>query len=859
MKVNPLTQIDFYKADHRRQYPDGTELVYSNFTPRSVKYLAKIEGTDDKVVFFGLQYFIKWFLIEIWNNEFFKQPKEKVIASYKRRMDNALGKDAISMDHIEALHDLGFLPISIKALPEGVAVNEKIPVFTIENTFPEFFWLTNYLETILSDMIWKPCTSATIARKYKKLLTNYALETGSPIEFVQFQGHDFSFRGMSGIQDAIMSGAGHLTSFVGTDTISAIDFLEDYYNADSAKELIGCSVPACYDDQTEILTHQGWKFFKNLDKNDLVAQFNHDQTISFIKPLDYFRNKYKGKMIQFSKKGYKYVDAIVTPNHKMVRLKNNKIDFFEAGDFSYRNRTAYSHRNYLVISGKANALNKPLSDLDRLKIAFQADGSFPSRAKSYTSIKGRGFPIRFSLKKERKKDRLIYLCESLNLKFSYNKYKNGYYNFWINVPEKFVKNFSWVRLDHLSFQEAVEFIQELQYWDGNAAKDRNCICYSSVDKLNIDILQGIAVLGKIKTQYNSYLDKRGDRQVIHNLTFQLNKQYISGHGCKRSEIDYNGYVYCVSVPSKMIIVRRNNTVLISGNTEHSVMTLNAKYDGQEPDEFDSFKRLITELYPTGIVSIVSDSFDFWGVLTDILPRLKNEVMARDGKVVIRPDSGDPVKIVCGWSEKEKKELIEENGKFYQKGEYISHKDQFGVEVWGTYEKGAEVLAAEVKGAIEVLWDTFGGTKTSKGYKILDQHISLIYGDSITLQRADEILKRLKEKGFAANNIVFGIGSFTYEYQTRDTLGFAMKATAGIVDGQVREIFKKPKTDDGLKKSAKGFIRVFKDKNNEYVFEDQVTKYQADNYSELKEVFRNGELLVEQTLCEIRDRINYSLQ
>lgn len=519
MKTRPLTQLDFYKTGHMKQYPEGTTLVYSNLTPRSVKYLPKIEGTDDKVVFFGLQYFIKDFLIEKFNTEFFNKPKDEVVSYYKRRLDTSLGGDA-DVSHIEVLHNLGYLPILIKALPEGAAVNAKIPVFTIENTLPEFFWLTNFLETILSATIWKPCTSATLARKYKKLLLNFAEETGVDPSFVGFQGHDFSFRGMSGAEDAAMTGAGHLTSFVGTDTVPAIDFLEDYYNANADKELVGCSVPA---------------------------------------------------------------------------------------------------------------------------------------------------------------------------------------------------------------------------------------------------------------------------------------------------------------------------------TEHSVMTLNAKFGEGEPDEYDSFKRLITELYPNGIVSIVSDSFDFWGVLTDILPRLKNEIMARDGKVVIRPDSGDPVRIVAGYADDE----------YIKVGTDASGKDLY-------FDKATNnpITIEEIRGAVSVLWETFGGTVTDKGFMSLDSHIGLIYGDSITLDRANEILTRLKNKGFASNNIVFGIGSYTYQYQTRDTLGFAVKATAGIVNGEVKEIFKKPKTDDGMKNSAKGFLTVvIYPIDGQYHLYDEV---EAGTDSELLPVFEDGELLIDQNLVDIRNRINDNL-
>lgn len=115
MKTNPLNLIDFYKADHRRQYPNGTSEVYSNFTPRSNQY-----GDSNKVVFFGLQYFIKEYLINIWNKGFFERPLEEVMNNYNRRIKNSIGK--INTDHVERLHKLGYLPIKIKALEEGTEV-----------------------------------------------------------------------------------------------------------------------------------------------------------------------------------------------------------------------------------------------------------------------------------------------------------------------------------------------------------------------------------------------------------------------------------------------------------------------------------------------------------------------------------------------------------------------------------------------------------------------------------------------------------------------------------------------------------------------------------------------------------------
>jgi len=220
--MNPLMAIDFYKADHRRQYPEGTEYVYSNFTPRSSRLANVLDGFDDRVVFVGLQGYINRVLIDQWKREFFDKPKADVVAKYKRRMDTSLGEGAIPVDHIEDLHDLGFLPLKIKALPEGSRVNIRVPMFTVINTMPEFYWLTNYIETSISAEIWKPCTTATIAYEYKRLLTEYALKTGAPLDLVPIQAHDFSFRGMSGAEDAAQAGIGHLTSFAGTDSVSAI-------------------------------------------------------------------------------------------------------------------------------------------------------------------------------------------------------------------------------------------------------------------------------------------------------------------------------------------------------------------------------------------------------------------------------------------------------------------------------------------------------------------------------------------------------------------------------------------------------------------------------------------------------------
>ena len=153
MNIFPLHATDFYKTGHYAQYPAGTEYVYSNWTCRSDKFFRSSEvfdTFDHKVVFFGLQYVCKYLLQELWTNNFFNKSSEEVCARYKRRMDLALGPNMVTLEHIRELHDLGYLPIRIKALPEGSRVDIRVPCFTITNTVAGFGWLTNYLETAIS-------------------------------------------------------------------------------------------------------------------------------------------------------------------------------------------------------------------------------------------------------------------------------------------------------------------------------------------------------------------------------------------------------------------------------------------------------------------------------------------------------------------------------------------------------------------------------------------------------------------------------------------------------------------------------------------------------------------------------------
>ena len=264
-----------------------------------------------------------------------------------------------------------------------------------------------------------------------------------------------------------------------------------------------------------------------------------------------------------------------------------------------------------------------------------------------------------------------------------------------------------------------------------------------------------------------------------------------------------------------------------------------------------------KIFPTGILSVVSDTFDLFRVIAEILPRLKDQIMAREGKLVIRPDSGDPVDITCGLNTRQNVEFRTEGfGMHYLETDYEGNS----ISDWKMTKE------SEVKGVIELLWDIFGGTTSKEGYKVLDSHIGSIYGDSINLKRQIAIYERLASKKFASTNIVLGIGSYTYQLNTRDTFGFAAKGAWFQANGNSYDIYKDPATDDGTKKSLRGFCQVFNNRPDalphelKYDGKDQLeVNTQCTNEQEdgglLQVIYENGKFYNQVTLTEIRERIN----
>ena len=531
--INPIFLTDSYKLSHIKFTSKGVETIYSNFTPRFTDYLAaKFKSFDGGIVWFGGQAALHKIFVEYWEEGFFKRDKDEVIGEAKKLLSRYIGMD--DFKHFEDLHDLGYMPIMVKALPEGCIISKGTPCFTITNTHPDYQWLPNYLESVLSAEVWKPMTTATIGRAFKSLVVAASIETTGSAEGADFQLHDFSFRGQSGIESGAASGAGFLLSTMGTDNIPSIAYLEHYYYADVEKDEIAYSVAA--------------------------------------------------------------------------------------GEHS----------------------------VTTLGIQIEA------------------------------------------------------------------KNIQWTAIENNVYIPDAEDILEL------------------------------------------------------------------------AERNYVGYVI-----SK---------------------------------------------FPTGIVSYVADSYDYFGFLTKTLPAMKDLIEGRDGKFVVRGDSGDPVEIIAGIEILDYTEtlhlptaafdsfnhtlgdlsgyvdkqvvssIFKYNGEIY-KTEYVVRVDSFGyVTSYGVKSLAPYELTVEEKGTIAHLFDIFGGHVNTKGYIELNEKIGMIYGDGINEERAIEIFKRLKDKGFATTNVVFGVGSYTLNMLSRDDLGTAVKATSATVNGERLAIYKDPKTDTS-KKSARGLLKV----------------------------------------------------
>ncbi len=226
MNINRIIDTDSYKASHWLQYPPDTTLVHSYLESR---------GSDrdwNETVFFGLQYILKAYFLEVFSQDLVEEAK-KVINAHGLPF-NYKGWTSLIKKHG------GRIPLRIRAVPEGTVVPLKNALMTVENTDPEFYWLTSWFETQLM-RIWYPITVATLSYHIKKEVYKHLLETADdPDGEIGFKVHDFGSRGVSSRETAAIGGAAHLVNFLGTDTMASLLLHRDYYGS----EMAGFSIPA---------------------------------------------------------------------------------------------------------------------------------------------------------------------------------------------------------------------------------------------------------------------------------------------------------------------------------------------------------------------------------------------------------------------------------------------------------------------------------------------------------------------------------------------------------------------------------------------------------------------------------------
>lgn len=192
---NPLLCLDFYKTCHAEQYPKGLTKMVSYYTPR----MSRLSDTD-KVTLFGLQAFIQEYLIEAFNDHFFNIPFDSVLKEYTRVLGATIRTKGVGEKRLRELHDLGYLPLQIRAVPEGTRTNIKVPQIEISNTHPNFVWLVNTIETMLSCTMWHTQVSAEVGYRYRKIVNEYAERTcDDNVVRARLLG-DFSMRGQRALK-----------------------------------------------------------------------------------------------------------------------------------------------------------------------------------------------------------------------------------------------------------------------------------------------------------------------------------------------------------------------------------------------------------------------------------------------------------------------------------------------------------------------------------------------------------------------------------------------------------------------------------------------------------------------------------
>ena len=313
----------------------------------------------------------------------------------------------------------------------------------------------------------------------------------------------------------------------------------------------------CYSEDTEILTSNGWKLFKDINLDTKVAQYDNGQ-ISFVSPIEYFNREYNGDMINF-KSSLNRIDLLVTPNHKMLRVTlEGQFKQILAKDLNPSSLYKWK------VSGLKEGMADNLSDYERFLIAYQADGSGPRKGCTGT---GGHFTSRLGFTKERKISRMRNILNNTGLEFKevIHPARPDYTIFYVKSENTLPKTFNWVNLENISSNYARQFLNEVRNWDASSNGDSS-FYYVSTNKFNVDVIQSLAVLAGYTTNLEHRVDTRKEHfSDTYRLNIRLSTDQVGERSIKKEIIKYSGRVYCVKVPSGFVVVRRNNKVVVSGN------------------------------------------------------------------------------------------------------------------------------------------------------------------------------------------------------------------------------------------------------------------------------------------------------
>lgn len=350
---------------------------------------------------------------------------------------------------------------------------------------------------------------------------------------------------------------------------------------------------ACLSEDTQVLTNNGWKFIKNINEDDLVAQYNKDKTIEFIKPTGTIKKKHDSGYNRIHNK-LCHVDMILTDNHRVIYET-------QSGEIKETTASKYkcNHLSKIPVSGLLKDNERKLTSHERFLIALQADGTIDDRSECPGSISGNR-RVAFTFKKDRKIDRLRKLLNELNYEYSISEDSRSRKIFYVHVPleNPVYKTFKeWnIQYGSISGDWCKEFIEEMVNWDGSIKTkldDGDTYYYSSKIESNTEIVQTIASLCGYKTYKSKQIDNRKSTfSDMHRLTIQKSKDSISGQSLINDKAEYSGDVYCISVPSGMFLAKRNDGIFVTGNC-HLFITQSI-IDILRKDESEGFQSIIKE-------------------------------------------------------------------------------------------------------------------------------------------------------------------------------------------------------------------------------------------------------------------------